>query len=243
MPIYAYCRVSTPKQSMERQVKNIKRDFPQIKDKDFFCETWTGTTAERPEWKRLEKRLKNGDTVVFDSVSRMSRQAQEGFELYKRLYEKGVSLVFLKEPFINTNEYKESLEVDLPPVNDECIQPLMDGLKVMLMRLAERQFKKAFEQAEKEVEDLRQRTREGFTPEARRKISEAAKARKGRTLTTQKSKELKPKIKKLSKAFDGSFSDKEVIDLLKLAPNTFYKYKRELREELENTLENVHETD
>ncbi len=107
------------------------------------------------------------------------------------------------------------------------------------MKLAERQFKTAFDQAEKEVEDLRQRTREGFTPEARRKISDAAKAKKGRTLTTKKSLELKPKIKKLSKSFDGSFSDKEVIELLQLAPNTFYKYKRELRQEMENPLETI----
>ena len=47
-------------------------------------EAYTGTSIFRPEWLKLYRVLKAGDTVVFDSVSRMSRNAEEGFALYER---------------------------------------------------------------------------------------------------------------------------------------------------------------
>ncbi|WP_462404573.1 recombinase family protein [Enterocloster bolteae] len=43
------------------------------------------------------------DTIIFHSFSRMSRNAEEGFSLYEELFTKGVNLVFLKEPHINTD--------------------------------------------------------------------------------------------------------------------------------------------
>ena len=46
-------------------------------------EAYTGTSILRPEWSKLYRVLKDGDTVVFDSVSRMSRNAEEGFSLYE----------------------------------------------------------------------------------------------------------------------------------------------------------------
>lgn len=56
------------------------------------------TKQDRPEWNKLYKKAKAGDTIIFDSVSRMSRNADEGFCLYEELYNKGIELVFLKEP-------------------------------------------------------------------------------------------------------------------------------------------------
>ena len=47
--------------------------------------------------------IKKEDTIVFDSVSRMSRNADEGFKDYKMLYSMGVNLIFLNEPLINTS--------------------------------------------------------------------------------------------------------------------------------------------
>ena len=49
--------------------------------------------------------IKTGDTIVFDSVSRMTRNAGEGYSDYKMLYEKGVHPIFLNEPLINTSVF------------------------------------------------------------------------------------------------------------------------------------------
>ena len=102
--VYGYCRISTPKQSIDRQIRNIKKMYPGA---FIIQEVYTGTKFQgRKELDKLLKILKQGDTVVFDEVSRMSRNAEEGFTLYKELYEKNINLVFIKEPHINTDTYK-----------------------------------------------------------------------------------------------------------------------------------------
>ena len=104
MNIYGYCRISTAKQSIDRQIRNIKAEYPTA---HIVQEAYTGTSIFRPEWLKLYRVLKSGDTVVFDSVSRMSRNAEEGFALYEDLYHKGIRLVFLKEHHIDTETYKK----------------------------------------------------------------------------------------------------------------------------------------
>ena len=82
--IYGYARVSTPHQKLERQITNITNFYPKAQ---IFREHFTGTTQSRPVWDKLINLVKAGDTIVFDSVSRMSRNATEGFQDYKKLYE------------------------------------------------------------------------------------------------------------------------------------------------------------
>ena len=66
--VYGYCRISTTKQKIERQVENIRRTSPTA---IIYKEEYTGTTTNRPQWNALKSKLKAGDTVVFDEVSRM----------------------------------------------------------------------------------------------------------------------------------------------------------------------------
>ena len=76
---YGYVRVSTIHQRMERQITNILEIEPKA---TIFKEHFTGTTLERPMWSQLLKKLKPGDRIIFDSVSRFARTAKEGFEEY-----------------------------------------------------------------------------------------------------------------------------------------------------------------
>lgn len=229
MTTFGYIRVSTKKQSLERQIQNVSRAYPDAK---LYSDKYTGTKSDRPAWQMLLKKVRKGDTIVFDSVSRMSRNSAEGWKTYKDLYDKGINLIFVKEPFVNTDQYRQAMAVSLPEVEDSALQPMMDGIQKTLMLLAERQFISAFDQAEKEVQDLRQRTREGMKrEEVQIKLKESAKAKTGRTLTTKKSMEMKEKIRKISRAFEGQMKDAEVIDTLKIAPNTYYKYKKEMKGE------------
>lgn len=109
--IYGYVRVSTPKQNIERQIRNIKAAYPSAL---IIQDEYTGTKMSRPNWTKLYHRLNNGDTVIFDSVSRMSRDADDGFAIYEELYRRGISLVFLKEPHINTDTYRKALASGIP---------------------------------------------------------------------------------------------------------------------------------
>ncbi len=221
--IYGYCRVSTTKQSIERQIRNIKEQYP---DAVIVTDAYTGKKLDRPGWTKLYKKLKAGDTIIFDSVSRMSRDAEEGFQVYEELFHKGVNLIFLKEPHINTETYKKAMESEVP-LTGTNVDFILEGVNKYLFTLAKEQIRLAFDQAEKEVEDLRQRTREGI--ETARLNGKQIGQRTGARLTTKKSVSAKETILKRSKSFNGDLSDAEMIKLTGLARGTFYKYKRELK--------------
>ena len=225
--IYGYCRISTKKQSIDRQIRNIKQYSSEA---IIITEAYTGTTSNRPQFQKLLNTVKPNDTIIFDSVSRMSRNAKEGFQLYKKLYDNNINLVFLKEPHIDTATYKASIP-QLPQLNDEIIQPILDGIQQSLMNLAQQQIILAFQQSEKEVEDLRQRTKEGLIT-AKLNGSQIGQP-KGAKLTTKKSLEIKPQILKYSKSFNGSLTDTDTIKLLQIDRKTYYKYKKELKAEAE----------
>ena len=72
--IYGYARISRAQQSIDRQIRNIKNMYPQA---IILQEAYTGTKIDRPEWNKLFNRVQAGDTIVFDSVSRMSRNADD----------------------------------------------------------------------------------------------------------------------------------------------------------------------
>ena len=222
--VYGYCRVSTMKQSIERQIRNVKAVYP---DAVIVVDEYTGTRLDRPGWMKLYRQLQPGDTIVFDQVSRMSRDADEGFQVYEELFRRGVNLIFLKEPHINTETYKKALENGVPMTGTN-VDFILEGVNKYLLSLATEQIRLAFDQAEKEVEDLHQRTREGI--ETARLNGKQIGQPKGAKLTTKKSIEAKEVILKRSKDFNGDLSDLEVMKLTGIARGTYYKYKRELKE-------------
>lgn len=224
---YGYCRTSKPKQSIERQIRNIKAAYP---DAIIVQEVFTRTRLDRPEWLKLMRRIQPGDEIVFDSVSRMSGDAREGFAAYEELYQKGVNLIFLKEPHINTETYKKALENNIQ-LTGSNVDYILEGVNRYLLELAKEQIRLAFEQSEKEVEDLHQRTREGI--ETARLNGKQIGRQKGASVVTQKSLIAKELILKRSQDFNGTLTDTEMIKLTGIARNTYYKYKRELKKEQE----------
>ena len=99
------------------------------------------------------------------------------------------------------------------------------------MVLAEEQIKTAFDQSEKEVSDLHSKISQGIC-EAKRNGTQIGLTQ-GTTLTTKKSIDCKAIIQKHSKDFGGSLEDPDVIKLCGCSRNSYYKYKKELTEELE----------
>ena len=227
--IYGYCRISTREQSIERQIRNIKGIY---ENAIIIDEVFTGTKVEgRTKWNNLLKNLKKGDSIIFDSVSRMSRNAEEGFQLYEKLFNQGIELIFIKEPHINTSTYKKALTGGIE-LTGTTVDLILEGVNKYLLALAKEQIKLAFEQAEKEVQDLRQRTKEGI--ETARLKGKQIGLKKGTKLTTKKSIIAKEQIKKYSKDFQGTLKDTEVMKLIGVSRNSYYKYKKELITELSN---------
>ena len=222
--VYGYARISTMKQSIQRQIDNIKSIYPNAV---IITEEYTGTKMDRPNWNKLVKNLTPGDTIVFDEESRMSRNATEGFDTYKMLYDMGINLVFLKESTLNTENFRATQQI--ASVGNEIADLYIETTNKVLMILAEQQIKKAFETAQHEVDFLHKRTSEGIAV-ARAKGKQIGRTT-GTKVETKKAKASKEKIKALSKEFNGTNTDLEVIAILGLARNTYYKYKAELKAE------------
>ncbi|MBO5423846.1 MAG: recombinase family protein [Fibrobacteraceae bacterium] len=223
--IYGYCRVSAKTQNIERQERNIKTLYP---DAAIVREAFTGTKVyERKVFTKLIGNLKSGDTLVFDSVSRMSRNADEGVTMYMELFSKGIELVFLKERYIDTQVYASNLK-DRIQLTGAIEDEIFKGINSYFRMLAEKQIRIAFEQAEKEVTDLQQRTREGMVTAKLngKQIGIVA----GTKLITKKSIAAKEIIRNHSKTFGGSLSDKECIKLCGVTSKTYYLYKKQLKE-------------
>ena len=226
--IYGYCRISTPKQKIQRQIDNIKKEY---ENAIIIEEAYTGTKISRPEFDKLLKKIKEGDTIVFDEVSRMSRNAEEGYKLYEKLYKQGINLIFIKEPHINTSTYKKALKTNIE-LTGTNIDYILEGINKYLMALAKEQIALAFKQAEKEVEYLHRRTSEGVQRAILNGKNPGGLTTKGTKLVTKKSIVMKERIKELSKDFNGTNNDVEVMAITNLARNTYYKYKKALMAEV-----------
>lgn len=224
---YGYCRISTGRQNIERQVRNIQSTFPNAL---IVKEVYTGTKFQgRKELDKILDKVQSGDTIIFDSVSRMSRDAEDGYKLYEKLFRKGISLVFLKEPHINTETYKKAMANQIALTGDK-VDLILEGVNRYLMELAKEQIRLAFEQAEKEVSDLHQRTKEGI--ETARLNGKQIGQPKGATYETQKAKAAKEIIRRHNKSFGGSLSDAETMRQAGISRKSMYKYKRELLEDM-----------
>ncbi|MDE6053374.1 MAG: recombinase family protein [Lachnospiraceae bacterium] len=221
---FGYCRISTARQNIERQERNIRTAFPEAV---IVKEIYTGTKFQgRKELEKILDKIQTGDTIIFDSVSRMSRDAEEVVQLYEELFHKNVSLVFLKEPHINTETYKKAVMNQVVMTGDK-VDLILDGVNKYLMELAREQIRIAFEQAEKEVSDLHQRTKEGI--ETARMNGKQIGQRKGTTYETHKAKAAKDIIRRHNRSFGGSLTDDETMKQAGISRKSFYKYKRELR--------------
>lgn len=231
---YGYCRISTSKQNIERQVRNIKEKYPQA---HIVRETFTGTKFQgRKELDKLLKVIKTKDCIIFDSVSRMSRNADEGCDLYEDLFNRGINLVFLKEPHVNSDVYRQALQnqIDIRldtgnVATDEFMNTIIDALNKYTMELAKEQIRIAFEQAQKEVEDLHQRTREAVA--LARLNGKQIGQKSGAKLHVKKEAPAKEQIRKYNKTFGGQLTNQETWEKIGISKMTFYKYKRQIMEE------------
>ena len=148
--IYGYLRVSTKHQDIGRQRVNILRAYP---DAIIYEEKHSGGDYSGcVELDKLLKIVKPNDTIIFDSVSRFSRDNVTGPQEYKRLFKDNVNLIFLNEPYINTDNYKKALDIAIPRTGT-FVDPILQGVEEALLQLAEKQVQDAFDQANKELMD------------------------------------------------------------------------------------------
>lgn len=233
--IVGYCRISTPQQRITRQVENLKAVYPDIV---IIQETYSGKTENRPKWQKLLRQCRAGivSKLVFDEVSRFSRNAEEAIKEYKELYNLGIELEFLKEPHINSSVYRQAsnrqIDIDTTTMDDDTanlINTVVSGLNDYLFAVAEKQIFLAFNHAQKERELLSQRTSEGLK-QAKLMGSKVGR-QKGEKIETRKKKKAMRIIRHHYELLGGTLSATECYKIANITKSTFYRYLNEMREE------------
>lgn len=233
--VVGYARVSTPTQKLDRQIKNLKEAYP---DAVIVSEVYTGKTDNRPKWNKLLRQCRAGNVekLVFDEVSRFSRNAEEAIKEYKELYNLGIEMEFLKEPHINSSIYRQSSErqinIDTAKMDEETanlINTVVGGLNDYLMAVAEKQIYLAFDHAQKERELLSKRTSEGLK-QAKLMGSKVGR-QPGQKIETKKAKKAKRYIRANYKLFGGCLTATECMRAAQITKTTFYRYLNEIKKE------------
>ena len=103
---YGYIRVSTRDQNEQRQVIALKEYG--ISGKQIFMDKQSGKDFERPNYKRLMRKLKNGDTLVIKSIDRLGRNYDEILEQWRIITkEKQIAIVVLDMPLLDTKQSRD----------------------------------------------------------------------------------------------------------------------------------------
>ena len=106
MMIYGYIRVSTKEQNEDRQ--RIAMQEWGIARKQIFMDKQSGKDFDRPQYRRLYRRLKKGDTLVVKSIDRLGRNYDEILEQWRFITkEKHADIVVLDMPLLDTRTYRD----------------------------------------------------------------------------------------------------------------------------------------
>ena len=104
--IYGYVRVSTREQNEDRQL--IALNEIQVPKKNIFIDKQSGKDFERPQYKKLLKKLRRDDLLYIKSIDRLGRNYNEIQEQWRILTkEKGIDIVVLDMPLLDTRRGKD----------------------------------------------------------------------------------------------------------------------------------------
>lgn len=113
---YSYKRISTDseKQNFNRQIKSLERYAADHKIEyllEFTEEKSAKSFDDRPQFKKLDKLLRPGDTVVFKDLSRFTREAENGYKKYMEWIERGINIVFVDNPTISSDYIRNMTKI------------------------------------------------------------------------------------------------------------------------------------
>lgn len=98
---YGYVRVSSREQNEARQLAAMCNAG--IRTEHIFADKQSGRDFDRPQYKKLLRRLRRGDTLFVQSIDRLGRNYREIIEQWQYLTsEKGVDIVVLDMPLLDT---------------------------------------------------------------------------------------------------------------------------------------------
>lgn len=133
---YSYKRISTDteKQNFNRQIKSLER-YAREHDIEYLIEFTEEKSAknfsDRPQFKKLDKILQAGDTVVFKDLSRFTREAENGYKKYMEWIDRGISIVFIDNPTVSSDYIRQMIKT--AESQDIVTKTAMEGVIKLLL--------------------------------------------------------------------------------------------------------------
>lgn len=126
MNIYGYIRVSSRDQNEDRQLLSLKQIG--VLEKNIYLDKQSGRDFNRPQYRKMVRKLKKDDLLYIKSIDRLGRNYEEILEQWRVLTkEKGVDIVVLDMPLLDTRRGKDLMGTFL---SDIVLQVLsFDGRK------------------------------------------------------------------------------------------------------------------
>lgn len=206
--IYGLINITTSYQNPEHQKRIIRKQYPEA------------IVDERNDYTTLLSICKENDIIVMQNIlklyDRNTGETEEIFniilERYQQIFNKGVSIIILEQPCLNSEVYKKAI------ISQHDIKNIAAGAVSVVLQ---EQISISINQLLNKKNSIKNsiKSRKGCPP-----------ANKGKKMVTTKEVNSKEYIKTNLIDFGGTKTNSEVISYLGLARNTFYKYKRELME-------------
>lgn len=137
--IYGYIRVSTREQNEDRQ--RLALAALPVPEENIYMDKQSGKDFERPQYRRLVRRLRRDDLLYVKSIDRLGRNYSEILEQWRMLTkEKGVDIAVLDMPLLDTRRGKDLMGTFL----SDIVLPVLSFV------------------AENERDNIRQRQAEGI---------------------------------------------------------------------------------
>ncbi len=106
MGIYGYVRVSTREQNEDRQIIALREVG--VTEKQLYIDKQSGKDFNRPQYKRLLRKMKKDDLLYIKSIDRLGRNYEEILQQWRMLTkEKGIDIVVLDMPLLDTRRGKD----------------------------------------------------------------------------------------------------------------------------------------
>jgi len=105
MAEYGYVRVSTRDQNVDRQMIAMREAG--ISEKNIFVDKESGKDFDRQQYVKLLLNLREGDTLYIKSIDRLGRNYDGIIEQWRALTKKGVGIVVLDMPLLNTSKDRD----------------------------------------------------------------------------------------------------------------------------------------
>jgi DNA invertase Pin-like site-specific DNA recombinase len=203
---FAYLRVSTKEQNLDRQLDSIRSLDVTIDERDIYIDKMSGKDFNRPEWQALKRSIRSGDTLFLHSLDRLGRNKQAILNEWQWLIENKIHIVVLDMPLLDTRKYE-----NLSGVGDLVVNLVLQILSWL---------------AEQERTNIKQRQKEGIASAKSRGVKFGRPA-------VQKPKDFE---KVYHQWRNGEITATKAMQILNLKRNTFYKFAREQEEKIKETV-------